>query len=156
MKTLREFDYDLWTDQDGKCMARVKRTGEVVEVDRAVMRALRAEEKKLRRSFLHAGSDSVLSLDAICEADGIDEPAWLIDITQSSEIEVLWNELTMEFAARLTPAERSVFCECMLGGKKKNAYALEHTVTKQTVQTLIGRIQEKAISFPSESSIRVR
>ena len=49
-KTPIEFDYDLWTTEDGKCMVRVKITGEVTEVDRKVMRILRAEEKRLRRS----------------------------------------------------------------------------------------------------------
>ena len=28
-KTPIAFDYDLWTTEDGKCMVRVKRTGEV-------------------------------------------------------------------------------------------------------------------------------
>ena len=42
-KTPIEFDYDLWTTEDGKCMVRVKITGEVTEVDRKVMRILRAE-----------------------------------------------------------------------------------------------------------------
>ena len=54
-KTPIEFDYDLWTTEDGKCMVRVKRTGEVSEVDRKVMRILRAEEKRIRRSY---GSDN--------------------------------------------------------------------------------------------------
>ena len=44
-KTPVEFDYDLWTTEDGKCMVRIKSTGEVTEVDREVMKALRAEEK---------------------------------------------------------------------------------------------------------------
>lgn len=44
-KTPVEFDYDLWTTEDGKCMVRVKITGEVTEVDREVMKILRAEEK---------------------------------------------------------------------------------------------------------------
>ena len=50
-KTPIEFDYDLWTTEDGKCMVRVKITGEVTEVDRKVMRILRAEEKRIRRSY---------------------------------------------------------------------------------------------------------
>ena len=33
-KTPIEFDCDLWTTEDGKCMVRVKITGEVTEVDR--------------------------------------------------------------------------------------------------------------------------
>ena len=74
-KTPIAFDYDLWTTEDGKCMVRVKRTGEVSEVDRKVMRILRAEEKRIRRSYgsdstsededsAEKSSDSVLSLDA--------------------------------------------------------------------------------------------
>ena len=53
-KTPIAFDYDLWTTENGKYMVRVKRTGEVSEVDRDVMRVLRAEEKRIRRSY---GSD---------------------------------------------------------------------------------------------------
>ena len=79
-KTPIEFDYDLWTTEDGKCMVRVKRTGEVSEVDREVMKVLRAEEKKLRRSYGADStsededgekySDSVLSLDALPDYHG--------------------------------------------------------------------------------------
>ena len=50
MKTPIEFDYDLWTTEEGKCMVRIKLTGEVCEVSRETMRVLRNEEKKLRRS----------------------------------------------------------------------------------------------------------
>ena len=49
-KTPKEFDYDLWTTEDGKCMVRIKATGEAVEVDRTVMQVLRSEEKRLRRA----------------------------------------------------------------------------------------------------------
>ena len=41
-KTPIEFDYDLWISEDGKCMVRVKATGETTEVDREVMKALRS------------------------------------------------------------------------------------------------------------------
>ncbi|MCD7889638.1 MAG: hypothetical protein LUG23_06975 [Oscillospiraceae bacterium] len=42
MKTPIEFDYDLWTTEDGKCMVRVKLTGEVTEVARDVMKLIQA------------------------------------------------------------------------------------------------------------------
>ncbi|MCD7785247.1 MAG: hypothetical protein LUH18_06675 [Oscillospiraceae bacterium] len=51
MKTPIEFVYYLWTTEDGKCMVRVKLTGEVTKVARDVMKLLRAEENKMRRSF---------------------------------------------------------------------------------------------------------
>ena len=88
-KTPIEFDYDIWTTEDGKCMVRVKRTGEVSEVDRKVMRILRAEEKRIRRSYgsdnssededgAEKISDTVLSLDAMPE-DDVKSAAWLAD-----------------------------------------------------------------------------
>ena len=72
-KTPKEFDYDLWTTEEGKYMVRVKATGEVTEVGREVMKALRAEEKRMRRSFAVEslddeqveGGNTVLSLDAL-------------------------------------------------------------------------------------------
>lgn len=77
-KTPVEFDYDLWTTEDGKCMVRVKATGETTEVDREVMKALRNEEKKLRRSYDTGGaSDSENSEDAqpstSCQLDAVPE-----------------------------------------------------------------------------------
>ena len=53
-KTPIEFDYDLWTTEDSKCMVRVKRTGEQCEVSRGTFRSLRNDEKKLRRSMTGA------------------------------------------------------------------------------------------------------
>ena len=51
-KTPVEFDYDLWTTEEGKCMVRIKATGEVTEVERSVMQVLRSEEKgKLFQQF---------------------------------------------------------------------------------------------------------
>ena len=75
-KTPKEFDYDLWTTEEGKYMVRVKATGEVTEVGREVMKALRAEEKRMRRSFAAEslddeqveGGNTVLSLDALSSA----------------------------------------------------------------------------------------
>ena len=52
MKTLKDFDYNLWaTEENGikKYYVRTKTTGEVTEADAGVMRLLRSEEKKMRR-----------------------------------------------------------------------------------------------------------
>ncbi len=71
-KTPKEFDYDLWTTEDGKWMVRIKSTGEVTEVDREVMKALRAEEKWMRRKMTGApvpgaeeATTTILSLDYV-------------------------------------------------------------------------------------------
>ncbi len=85
-KTPIEFDYDLWTTEDGKCMVRVKITGEVTEVDREVMKALRAEEKRIRRA-LRSNEGTVkdgiahqrtFSLSAVSENDWRNPTGWSI------------------------------------------------------------------------------
>ena len=88
-KTPIEFDYDLWTAEDGKCMVRVKITGEVTEVDREVMNALRAEEKRIRRA-LRSNEGTVkdgiahqprsFSLSAVSENE-MEKSDWLVDPT---------------------------------------------------------------------------
>lgn len=77
-------------------MVRVKATGEVTEVSREVMKALRAEEKRMRRSFASEslddeqaeGGNTVLSLDALPD-DDVKSAAWLADPHSFTE------ELTM-------------------------------------------------------------
>ena len=43
---VKGFDYDLSRSEDGRCWARVRATGEWVEISEEVMRELRREEKK--------------------------------------------------------------------------------------------------------------
>ncbi len=49
MKKLNDFEYDLWTTEDGRRMVRVRATREECQVDQETFRLLRAEEKRLRR-----------------------------------------------------------------------------------------------------------
>ena len=86
-KTPIEFDYNLWTTEDGKCMVRVKITGEVTEVDREVMKALRAEEKRIRRALRSnegtvkdgiAHQTRTFSLSAVSENE-LEKSDWLVD-----------------------------------------------------------------------------
>ena len=128
-KTPVEFDYDLWTTEDGKCMVRVKLTGEVTEVDREVMKILRAEEKKLRRSFTgdasedgEDGVDTILSLDYVSYEGGEDmEPVWLEDKSRMED-EVMMDMMIKEFAQSLTPKQFDVFQRCLLGGVSLREY----------------------------------
>ncbi len=145
MKTPKDFDYDLWIAEDGKCMVRVKSTGEVTEVDRKVMRVLRAEEKRLRRE-IEAEQENSGELFLDLQPDDETGESWLIDTYDFLE-ELMTDIAKDEFISTLTPAERPVFNECLIKGAKKTEYACEHGVTKQTVQTLISRIKEKAKKF---------
>ena len=142
-KTPVEFDYDLWTTEDGKCMVRVKITGEVTEVDREVMKILRAEEKMLRRSYGSDGasededgeektSDAVLSLDAMPE-DDVKTAAWLADSYDLAK-EVTMQLMVKTFYAGLTEKQRGVFEHCMIAGESLSSYAREIGVDYTTVQ----------------------
>ena len=155
-KTPVEFDYDLWTTEDGKCMVRVKITGEVTEVDREVMKILRAEEKMLRRSYGSDGasededgeektSDAVLSLDAMPE-DDVKTAAWLADSYDLAK-EVTMQLMVKTFYAGLTEKQRGVFEHCMIAGESLSSYAREIGVDYTTVQETRNALRKKIKKF---------
>ena len=148
-KTPAEFDYDLWTTEEGKCMVRIKATGEVTEVERAVMQALRAEEKRLRRALSaeqggkteEASSPSVLSLDVLPE--DIADSRWLMDSCDYAE-EVSTKLLEYDLRESLTPIQYGIYQACILNGVSYKAYADRMGVSYQSVQNAIRLIQKKA------------
>ena len=155
-KTPIEFDYDLWISEDGKCMVRVKATGETTEVDREVMKMLRNEEKKLRRSYNTGGaSDSedseetqpstVLSLDAVPE-DEINAPSWLADPHDFTN-EVVTQMQEAEFMKQLTAREREVFHFCIQCGGSQQEYAASSGLSISRVCKLVAAIRKKAKIF---------
>lgn len=150
-KTPIEFDYDLWTTEDGKCMVRVKLTDEVTEVDREVMKALRAEEKKLRRSYTGGnsedteeveGKDSILSLDALPD-DDVKSSAWLADPHDCIK-DVEFKMLEEELVQSLTPTQLSIYTACIINGQTPTDYAKEHGIKRQSVNDAITLIRKKA------------
>ena len=157
-KTPIEFDYDLWTTEDGKCMVRVKITGEVTEVDRKVMRILRAEEKRLRRSKQGVpiyGTEgktaeeraSVLSLSYVSYEGCEDlEPYWLIDSSSMEESVMFWMS-EKEFRATLTPKQLDIYLNCIIGGQSKIDYAAANNMQRQSVYNAATLIMKKAKYF---------
>ena len=154
-KTPIEFDYDLWTTEDGKCMARVKGTGEVTEVDREVMKALRLEEKRLRRSYGPSNaaetedsenkpSGTVLSLDAL--PDEVKTSGWLADPHDFTG-EVVTEMLAAEFMKSLTQREQEVFTFCVLKGGSQQDYAAASGLSISRVCKLVASIRKKAKNF---------
>jgi len=152
-KTPIEFDYDLWTTEDGKCMVRVKLTGEVSEVDREVMKTLRTEEKKLRRSMTGvpiSGCDdpdetaTLFSLDFVSVADAEEmSPAWLED-SFDMENSVMIRMLEEELRNCLTEKQLDIYLCCLLGGISYKDYADAKGVSYQSVQQVITLIRKKA------------
>ena len=153
---LRASGKDLWTTEDGKCMVRVKATGETTEVDREVMKALRNEEKKLRRSYDTGGASdsedgeetqpsSVLSLDAVPE-DEVNAPTWLADPHDFTN-EVVTKIQEAEFMEQLTAREREVFLFCIQYGGSQQEYAASSGLSISRVCKLVAAIRKKAKIF---------
>lgn len=150
MKTLKEFDYDLWTtNEDGKkrYFARVKKTGEVTEISLEVRRYLMSLEKQTRREEMQKGFGTIMSMDTMICDDDMCDSIWLLDKTQDAEDNIIFEEMAAEFADTLTPLQRSIFYECMLGGKKLVEYASEHNLTPQNLNGVVRRIRKKAKKF---------
>jgi hypothetical protein len=151
-KTPIEFDYDLWTTEDGKCMVRVKLTGEVTEVDREVMKLLRVEEKRLRRSTqgvpIQSGDENedratILSLDFVSYEGGEDmSPAWLEDPERTEDI-VTTKIMEQEFVDSLTPVQRKVYFLCLRGGMSLSAYAKQNGLGLTSVRDTRDAIRKK-------------
>ena len=146
MKTPIEFDYDLWTTKDGKCMVRVKSTGETCEVSREAFRVLRAEEKRLRRSYTAAASDGdeahpILSLNVLPE-DSEKSPSWLTDHEDFTD-EVLTRLVIQEFRATLSSIHCAIFDQCLLGDKTIRAFAEEYGLQRSTVWDITNSLRKK-------------
>ena len=115
MKTLKEFDYDLWAIEENgrkRYFARIKATGEETEVSLEVMRLLLSQEKQMRREYAKQQTiGPVLSLDAIRDGGSMDEAAWLLDTRQRIDSEVLTAELTDAFCKTLTDSQMETLQE---------------------------------------------
>ena len=151
MKTLREFDYDLWAiEGNGKkrYFARVKATGEETEISLKVMRLLLNQEKQMRREFAKRKKiGTVLSLDAICDSGDVDEASWLNDPQQNIEFDLFWEDLKDDFCRMLTDTQLSIFNECLIDGKSVIEYASEHGVARRSVYNAIELIRKKAKKY---------
>ncbi len=152
MKTPIEFDYDLWREEE-KYMVRVKRTGEVCEVDADTMRMLRAEEKRLRRSMQGApvaGSgerETVLSLDYVsANESGEMTPAWLED-PLNLEDSVFAKIFEREFISTLTPTQYELYVECLCGGLSLSAYARKCDRSFSSIKDTRDAIRKKFKKF---------
>lgn len=151
-KTPIEFDYDLWTTVEGKCMVRIKCSGEVTEVDREVMKILRTEEKRLRRNLPTRTQDdedshqpTTMSFDGLPN-DDVKESSWLADPHDFTG-EIMMEMLEKEFINMLTPREREVFIFCMRNGWEQHEYAASSGLSISRVCKIVSAIRKKAKKF---------
>lgn len=112
MKTIKEFDYDLWAvDVEGKkqYFCRVKATGEECEISLECMRVLLAEEKAMRRRIAR-DTDRLLSLGYSTSDEHGEE--WIIDRDDFVE-DIIASEIEGAFISTLTECQKSIYIHCM-------------------------------------------
>lgn len=148
MKTLKEFDYDLWTTNEAgrkKYFARVKNTGEVTEISLEVRRYLMSQEKQLRRERMN--QDTELSLEAVCEDIRANESLWLFDAEMGPEDKVLLKRSIGEFIEELTPNQRDIFQNCMINGVGLREYARSRSLNHKSLCEASEAIRKKLKKF---------
>ncbi len=145
MKTLREFDYDLWaTEENGKkkYFARVKATGEEAEIELDVMRLLLREEKRMRRERAQRQENTVLRLDYISSGHQ-EESAWLIDpfdVAEDTQTKILEGELRRA----LTLQQLDLYKKCIIGDMTLREYAHQNRIDFKVAWRRRELIQKKA------------
>lgn len=159
MYKIKDFDYELWKDADGKCFARVRSTGEVYEISNDTMRLLRCEEKRIYREFdlkKSLDSDNInektkasimhpLSF-ATADDENNDDSSWL-QSDENLEEEQAAKDLEERFMDLLTDYQKEVFLFVLKNGESQIDFAKRKGVTSQSVRNVIRKIQEKAKNF---------
>ncbi|WP_249030226.1 hypothetical protein [Tannockella kyphosi] len=158
MKTPKEFDYDLWKDETGRGFIRVKRTGEVCEVNDDTFRVLRNEAMAIYRNnkgvpvygvengksvVVRYTTNLALYIEEGNEDIGAD---WNIDKTDL-ENEILTKLLIEDFCELLTDKQLDVLEQCLKKGMLPAEYAKEKGISKRAVGYTIEGIEKKAKKF---------
>lgn len=159
MFKVKNFDYDLWTTDDGKKFARVRRTSEVCEVDEETMKLLRSAEKRAYRELeLQGNLDSddpderlKASIRYPCSFevadDENDEESVLLASGQDLEAEIIAKQMEEDFISTLTAYQKEIYI-CVIRNKESQAsFAQRKGVKKQSINENVALIRKKAKIF---------
>lgn len=160
MKKLNDFEYDLWTTEDGRCMVRVRLTREECEVDRETFRLLRVEEKRLRRGLSLPADVEALSPQAAMtqnikhplplDDDDFDEDSerasWYWD-PHDVERESIYRMAEKTLLDALTPVQVKIYYLIFANSLSYRECARICGVSYQAVQKSVRQIREKAKKF---------
>lgn len=158
MRTPRDFDYDIWKDDNGYYYVRVKRTGETTRVSAEVVRELWRElyrMEKHRRDTTIAETDGshhsrIYSLDSGMDASEdlrtIQNEPWLIS-RNDPFADVETRLIEQDFMNLLTDKQRAVYrLHFKLGMTAAECAAHNHTSVRN-VEKLISALRKKAKDF---------
>ena len=158
MKTPKDFDYDIWKDDDGHYFIRVKRTGEVTRVSEEVVRELWMElyrMDKYRKDTTITDADGsqhsrLFSLDDSWAANPELRPTknepWLLSKENSFE-DIELEMLERDFLKTLTERQRRVYHLRFKMGLTVPECAKRLEINVRNTFKLIGQIRKKAKIF---------
>ena len=158
-----EFEYDLWTDTEGHCFARVKSSGEACEINKETMRLLRREEKRLQREKelkrlltvdlkreeeiaderKRAAIMFPLSLSENKGEDDSREASWLSSY-EKVEDRILLRKMIQDLMKSLSPQQLSVFQAILLEGFTYEEYSKQSGISKSRISVIVKIIRKKA------------
>ena len=158
MKTPKDFDYDIWKDDDGHYFIRVKRTGEITRVSEEVVRELWMElyrMDKYRKDTTITDADGsqhsrLFSLDDSWAANPELRPTknepWLLSKENSFE-DIELELLERDFLKMLTEKQRRVYHLRFVMGLTVSECAKRIGTNKANIDKHILRIRKKAKIF---------
>lgn len=152
MKTQKEFDYDLFKDAEGKSFIRIKRTGEIAEVNDETFRLLRNEAMAMYRGQKGVpvygkenGKSVVIAHTTILSINAIEEK--MPDVVFSYDVDMddlIGTETTQkEFIQSLTKKQCEVLENCLLARVSIRKYAKQNGVHKSSVDDTVRAIRKK-------------
>lgn len=153
MKTPKDFDYDLWTE-DGKYFVRIKSTREQCEVNHATMRLIRNEEMKLKRSYEKLANNPTLSFDLLTDETEVcgngKESVTSSLLNPKSPDDVCAKMMSDKFAETLTPFQRVVYENCVVAGMSNTECANLLGLRESNIRSSLYWIRKKAKVFFAE------
>ncbi len=141
MRTIDQFDYDLWaTEIEGKkqYFCRVKATGEECEINLECMRVMLREEKALRRS-ISKNANVLLSLDCVVADETSEE--WLTDKHNFVD-DIIASDIENAFISFLSHEQKAIYLGCMKRGLTQREYSKLSGLPKTTLQNQIVAIRK--------------
>ena len=158
MKTPKDFDYDIWKDDDGHYFIRVKRTGEVTRVSEEIVREMwreihRMERHRKNTTILDEDGNPharILSLDDSRVANSnllsIQNEPWLVSKENAFE-RIELEMLEQNFLKTLTENQRRVYHLRFKMGLTVPECAEQLEINIRNTFKLIAQIRKKAKKF---------
>ena len=161
MLNLKDFDYILWKDSEGRCFVKVKYTDEVTEVSEQVFKNLRNEEKRIYRELelrdkLYSEEEEERTKASVMfpssyfseiELEENESESFVLEDMCNFEDEVICKDLEEKFLMLLTKTQKEVFIDVLLGGETQSDFAERKGLNKRAVNNRIETIRKKAKNF---------